>query len=361
MTDAGFPIIKYLPNQSARARGQSHGESFRQAIGELARIRRDLMIQKNPGLRPERIADLAARQWAATEQFEPEIADEVEGIAEGAKLSIEDLVVLNNYTDFRDIHVPDQGCSVIYVNRGEPLAGQTWDMHASAKNYVCCLEIPAPVPDERQIVFSLVGCVGLMGFNGRGLMVGVNNINTDGARPGVLWPVVIRHMLRSSTFDEMRRRLVAAPVTSGHSYLIANRRQAEFWEVMPDLAEKVSALASGDRGHLFHTNHCLGPRSRSREIVSAQSSTTHVRFGLLEKKLDRVQSFGDAYGLLNDHENYPQAICSNFQSGVQDPSVTCGGALGDLASGKITLWRGDELYDGNFVRHDLHLDIESRG
>lgn len=356
MIDAGFPIIFYPRQMPERDRGRSHGESYRQAIGELCQIRRDLMRRKNPGLTAAKIESLAAEQWLQTRNFDRGIADEMEGIAEGAKLSIDDLVILNNYTDFRDIQVPEEGCSVVYVNRTSPIAAQTWDMHASAKNYVCCIQIQANDPHDEQVIFSLVGCVGLMGYSRRGLAVGVNNINTSGARPGLIWPALIRKMLLQSNFSEMRHELVAANVTSGHTYLLASAREAEFWEVMPGLAEPISRVESPQTGHLFHTNHCLGSRARLRELPAAINSTTRIRYQLLEQKISAVSSMDEVYALLNDHENYPQAICSNYQSGDQDPSVTCGGAAGDLESGKVVMWRGDAMYDSNFVRHTFELE-----
>ncbi|HMP80743.1 MAG TPA: hypothetical protein PKD54_14910, partial [Pirellulaceae bacterium] len=51
--------------------------------------------------------------------------------------------------------------------------------------------------------------------------------------------------------------------------------------------------------------------------------------------------------------NYPQSICSNYQTNSQDPSITCGGAVGELTSGRLSFWRGDPLYDANFVRRDF--------
>ncbi len=359
MIDVGFPLIEYPAGIPDRQHGLLHGESFREAIGELVEIRRDLMRQKNPGLSTLNIASLAAEQWAETLRFDPATSEEISGIADGARRPLEDLIVLNNYTDFRDIQVPDQGCSVVYVNRQRPIAAQTWDMHSSAKQYACCLQIQAEQIEDRQIIFSLVGCVGLMGYSGRGLAVGVNNINTSGARPGVIWPVLIRKLLRQNGVAAQRKLLVSAPVTSGHSYLLASTQEAEFWEVMPDLAERVSRINLPDRGHLFHTNHCLVPLTKMREMPAAINSTTHIRFGLLEKKIGHVHSFDDVYQLLNDHENYPQAICSNYQTGAQDPAVTCGGAIGDLECGKVSMWRGDALYDDNFVRRDFDLGFVS--
>ena len=43
---------------------------------------------------------------------------------------------------------------------------------------------------------------------------------------------------------------------------------------------------------------------------------------------------------IKDHEGYPKSICSHFESGVQDPSMTCGGAVAEYSANKYTFWRG---------------------
>jgi isopenicillin-N N-acyltransferase-like protein len=355
MIDCGFPVIRYPRQASFFQWGRLHGESYRSAIAELAAIRTELMQQKNAGLTADRIAELANQQWAITELFAADLAAELRGIADGANVSLCDLVVLNNYTDFRDIQLVDQGCSLAYVNTDEGLlAGQTWDMHRSAKNYVCCLEIPEG-SEGCQIVFSVVGCVGMMGYNSRGGMVGVNNLNTQGARPGALWPVIVRGMLSESDVDSMAQHLVLAPKTSGRNYLLAVQDSAQMWEAAPDCSECVQEKQPGELGFMFHTNHCLGLKMRLREMPLAQNSTTHVRFELLEKKMPAVRDWQTMIDLLNDHENYPKSICSNYQANAQDPSVTCGGAVGNLTTGRVRMWRGDALHDENFVLREFEL------
>ena len=280
----------------------------------------------------------------------------VRGYVRGAGISIADLVVLNNYTDFRDIQVPDQGCSVAFTSYdGNPVVGQTWDMHGSAKQFVCCLEVPCPGFDRPSVLFSIVGCLGMMGFHPAGHMIGVNNINTDGAVPGVLWPAVIRKVLGQRNHQRMDEALESAPVSSGHAYLLASGQAGEFWEVMPGLAERVARLDVAQDGYLFHTNHCLGDQAKKRETAIGQNSTTQIRYDLLEKKIASTRTRQDMYKLMNDHENYPKSICSNFQTDSQDPSITCGGAVGELKSGIVKMWRGDEKFDNNFVCHDLDL------
>ena len=359
MIDCGFPIIEYERDKSPRAWGEMHGELYREAIRELFEIRLKLMREKNETLSADVITRLAAAQWDATKRFAPDLAEELEGICSGSGMSSEEIVVVNNYTDFRDIQLADQGCSLVFVNRAEgPIAGQTWDMHRSAKYYVCCIRVPGVAADGSEtssVVFSLVGCVGMMGYVSNGNMIGVNNINTDGAMPGALWPVVVRNLLQQADQPAMANGLKAAPVTSGHNYLVADSDVGEMWEAMPGLSQQVGRLETSNHGDLFHTNHCLGEQAKHRETAISMNSTTEIRYELIEKKIGNVSSFDDVYALLNDHENYPKAICSNFQSSAQDPSATCGGAVGDLASGRVTMWRGDEMYDDNFVRHDFQL------
>lgn len=365
MIDAGFPIIEYRRGDKPREWGRGHGEAYRDAIQELFEIRLGLMQEKNAALDAEIIEELAGEQWAATERLDPHLADELLGICEGAGMTETQIVVVNNYTDFRDIQpvvggkLQDEGCSAVFVDTGSgPIAGQTWDMHGSAKRYVCVLDIPVGDGDDRMIVFSLVGCIGMMGYTTWGTAVGVNNINTDGATPGVVWPALVRATLAQRSHDDMLQTLKTAEVTSGHNYLVASRNasgsRAEMWEIMPGLADCASEW-SDTVPRIYHTNHCIGADAVSREQQAALNSSTHIRWELLEKKIDAVDSYDDVYALLNDHENYPQSICSNHQTSAQDPSVTCGGGVGDLATGKVTMWRGDELHDDNFVRHDFQL------
>ena len=357
MIDCQFPIIRYPYNQTPRQRGQAHGESFKSAIRELYEIRLGLMRNLNPAWTAEKIHDLASQQWQSTFIYDADLTDELQGICDGSGLSHEEIIVLNNYTDFRDISLPDEGCSAAYIQYdGRAIAGQTWDMHGSAKNYVCCISLESASNGIEQVLFSLVGCVGMMGYTQHGTMVGINNINTDGGIPGVAWPVVVRKILQSRTVDEITNRLVASNVAGGHNYMVGSTERGEMWEVMPGLAELVDCT-SEEVNYIFHTNHCLGHNSTHRELKLSANSTTHIRYGLLEKKMPAVRDYDSFMALLNDHENYPKSICSNWQSNSQDPSITCGGGLGDLNQGRVQMWRGDREHDDNFVMHEFQLDL----
>ncbi|RPJ73715.1 MAG: hypothetical protein EHM20_11800 [Alphaproteobacteria bacterium] len=266
------------------------------------------------------------------------------------------MVILNNYTDFRDISLPEEGCSTVHIQTPtEILSGQTWDMHRTAKNYMCLIHVPQTQLHSPQLILTLVGCVGLMGVNTENALIGVNNINTTNAKTGLIWPVLVRKTLEAKTLGEMRRTLLGAPVTSGHNYLISTSEGGEHLEVTPTISEKVSALQIGQTGSIFHTNHCVGTEVEKLEDKSSMSSTTFNRWNLLSKKAYAVTDLEDFKNLLTDHDEFPKSICSHYESGAQDPSFTCGGGVSDLKRGQHIFWRGCPAHDTDYIEHEFSL------
>ncbi len=350
-TDQNFPIITYKNDENDFQHGIYHGESFRDGIQELAAIRRNLLLEKNPSIE-EHLHDLSMQQWTITSQYAPDITDEMKGICEGANITIDDIVILNNYTDFRDINLPDEGCSTVHViTPDESISGQTWDMHSSAKKYVCLIDIPGEENLPGQLYFSLVGCVGMMGIKTNNLLVGVNNLNTTNALASLIWPALIRKSLgNANNYDELVNAIKNAPVTSGHNYLISSLENGSMWEVSPKVVENVSNLDTTKKGHqcIFHTNHCLGESISKYENLKSLSSTTKERYDILRKSSSEIKSSNDLEKLLHGHDNYPKSICGHFTNNSQDPSATCGGGYFNFSKEDIYFWRGCPVYDKNF-------------
>ncbi len=355
-TNCMFPYIQYQKNKSHLNWGESHGEEFKIAIKELAQIRKDLMLAKNPKLK-SKLTELALEQYEISKKFSPHIASEIEGITKGSGLSLTDIVILNNYTDFRDIILPEEGCSTIHVQTSEHIfSGQTWDMHRSAKNYMALIHLPPTDHSAASLVLTLVGCVGLMGVTTHNTLIGVNNINTSNAKTGLIWPLLVREVLHQKSLGLMRRTLLNAPVTSGHNYLISSPEGGEHLEITPTVSEKVSALQKGQTGSIFHTNHCVGFEVEQLEDKSSMSSTTFNRWDLLSKKSHGVKTFEDFKNLLTNHDEFPKSICSHFENGAQDPSFTCGGGVSDLKNSKHLFWRGCPIHDNDYREYSFVIE-----
>lgn len=352
--DLEFPIIEYEAGQSPRQWGLQQGESYRSAIQELANIRRELMLSKNPRL-SSTLDALAAQQWRKTQDYMPTVWQELDGIVQGSSCSVTDIVILNNYTDFRDICFPEEGCSTVYLScDGSVLAGQTWDMHCSARDYVCALLVPPQEAKPACLLLSVVGSVGMLGYNSLGTMVGVNNLNTVNATCGVLWPALVRHALEQNSYQQTRNSLSSAPIAGGRHYLIASRDLGEGLEVSPQICEEVARITASEGGYTFHTNHCLSETLQKLEDVKALSSTTHGRYALLQQLLPSVQTLEDLEALLSDHTGFPKSICSHFETGVQDPAFTCAAVAADLLAGDYVFWRGCSKDEALYRRYTFH-------
>lgn len=349
--DLGFPIIKYCPKKTPNDWGLEHGETFRAAIAELVEIRLELFRERKPSVKDSWIEENAMLQWQRTEEYDSLIFSELEGIRTAANLSVSDIVVLNNYTDFRDLHLPEEGCSTLSVSREKTITGFTWDMHGSAADYVSLVELPEHSGRPAARLLTVVGCCGMSGVNTHGSVVSINNLNTKNAEAAPMWPVVVRSLLSKANLPEMKSRLAQSPIGGGRSYLLADLSDAALIEVSPSCQVQVDSLTESPE--IFHANHCLTKEMIAMEDKESLSSTTHSRFSLLEKNVSKVKNLADMRMLLESHEGEPKSICSHFQSNSQDPSQTCAAAAIDFNSNRAVFWRGCSKSTRPLVSHEF--------
>lgn len=282
-----------LDHVDPRQRGRAHGEHWRAAIHELAEIRLALTLRRSGFLDEGEVLAAAGLHLPVLRDRLPRMAEELEGIAEGAGLSPERVVVLNQYTDLRDVPrsvlgLPEgaprstgtdpaeadaDGCTAVYFlgDRG-PLMGETWDLHANAAPYVRMLRIAPAGSDEETLCVTLTGCLGAAGINAHGVAVTINNLSSTDGRVGVVWPALVRSMLEQPNARAAYELLLRTPLSSGHYYVIADGHDYYGVETSGEL--KVLTQLGPRAAHL-HTNHCFDPVLRRREAVPAGSTSFH--------------------------------------------------------------------------------------
>jgi isopenicillin-N N-acyltransferase-like protein len=363
--DAGFPKLKFDSTSSPTQWGEMHGESYKNSIRELVEIRMGLLREKSPKLVGSKLDELCGLSWEATGKQLPLQFEELQGIRRGSGLTVSEIVVLNAYTDIRDLTVlDDQGCSTFfrYVDEKNILCGQTWDMHSSAKNYLCLFEIPEyrvnGITYPRQIIFSLLGTLALMGYNARGEMLGVNNLNALNAKSSVIWPAMVRHLMNTDGLAKRKQEIEKITLTSARCFLLGDKREgAQVWEIFPHKAILQNESYIPSLTPMFHTNHCLDSESKKYEAVHSQASTTHDRYARVTELSGSVKDIASLKSLFQSHEGYPKSVCSHFQNGTQDPSHTCGGTVANLASGQMLFWRGCPVYETSIYKEHSYADL----
>ncbi len=281
---------------------------------------------------PNRLRSLAEAHLPILARFHAGLHGELLAFAEASGLEPWQLVVLNHYTDFRDIPPSDGGCSVIYAPlESGPVAAQTWDMHGSAEPFVRMLRV-RPTDGPAALIFTITGCMGMCGLNTEGLAVCINNLTPDDGRVGVLWPALVRKMLLQSSAAAALDVLESAELSSGHNYLIVDA--AQVFDVETTGLRK--AQQHSDPSQLYwHTNHYLDAGLKPLELPLHPSSTSLPRYAALCDWMAAPPSTKAAlWQGLAERVSYGN-------EGERHRAKTCGGVLLDVKAGQVWAMAGD--------------------
>jgi isopenicillin-N N-acyltransferase-like protein len=328
---------------SARERGRIHGESFREAIHAIARIRTELALAQGKLGTEERVLAVARAHLPVLAAFDEALSEELLGIAEGADLYPARVVVLNHYTDLKDLGPEavseDEDCSAVIARTPEGVAlGQTWDMHGSAAPYVAMLHVPEEDGAPAAWLLSITGCLGMAGMNAAGVGVTINNLRSNDARVGVVWPALVRRMLREREAQAAKHVLMTAPMSSGHHYIVGSAERAYGVETSGVLKSVVFESEWKDADAYVHTNHCVEGSGVASVSSVAKASTTRERYAwLVESVAQRpIESAEDLWARLGSHDGYPRSVCTHLASAAEPHAMlTCGGVLMDLSARRI--------------------------
>ncbi len=314
--------------------GEQHGEAFRDDIKAAYELRLRLMLERTDLKTADNVLALARQHLPILKAFDGGLYDE-----RGAQLSPEAIVVLNHYTDLRDLglkdlaprHEPD-GCSAWFVADGvvggERFLGQTWDMHGSATPFALMLTIP----HERgtQVFFTITGCLGMTGMTSWGTALTINNLNSLDATQGVVWPAMVRKCVGQPSARDALNVAMSGAIGSGRHYIFADDNEAFAIETSGTIKRQVWAQASSTTtaspsASWFHTNHCLNDAIGEKSRV-LPTSTTLKRFETLKARDDagaRPKTPRDLYAAFGD-------VALPFNPQAADDTATCGALVMDI-------------------------------
>ncbi len=358
-------VLELPEGKSPREWGRIHGESFRGEIQALAAIRTYLCTKVGGFKSADQVKIAAAAHLPVLERYHAGIHAELVGIAEGAGVPTEDIVVANHYTDLRDLD-PDpstwqpaptrddaslhgksagaeglggDGCSVLWgeTETGRILA-QTWDMHATAIPYVMVLRVPESADGPAATLLTVTGCLGMAGMNSARVGIAINNLFSTDATLGVVWPAMVRRALHATNAEQARDVIATSPIGSGHHYFVADRRHAFAIEASGTRRKQVF----GGGPVYCHTNHCLDGDVAARSKVPS-TSTTYDRMTWLEGNLrgEPLRDLPDAWRRLGSDDGWPRSICTNMAT-PESPhgAATCGAIAMNLDTGELWAQQG---------------------
>lgn len=307
-------------------RGVTHGRELKEEIREFASSVTAVHQANNSHLKvdADSLHAFCLRNLGFLEKFSPELVQEMRGIAQGADLRFEDVLLLNSFLELEDLRAPGLGgkimpdhlwgCTTFNIPQEstadkKPYIGQTFDMEKYYEKYLTLLHIiSADGPDL--LAVSMAGILGLNGVNSAGIGAVINKIVATDARPGVIYPMIMREALASARIGDALGKAIFSPRASGLNYQFSGSGVVFCAETSAARYQLLDCI-----GGLAHTNHYVGSEMRQFETPNWLShGGSMVRKQVADKFLAKHSgsiSPDLLMELTSDHTNSPRSICAH--------------------------------------------------
>ncbi|KAH7007744.1 acyl-coenzyme A:6-aminopenicillanic-acid-acyltransferase [Ilyonectria destructans] len=296
------------------------------------------------------------------EDIYPEIIEDMKGIADGAKRTLEGILALNLRSEILLTAYAD-GCTSLSqrTNSGTMLLSENWDWIHEVGETVVFLRITGAGSDAMTIhMLTEAGIVGKIGMNSAGVGICMNAIRCtlkDPARMPV--HVMMRRILQyAHTFDEAKSTLDKYGLASSVNFMIADR-SGNFgdFECTPIEIFLIQPVPSPEGPFVTHTNHLYSDvRNRVKDTPSKHSFTRQTRIVELTRadgERGQEASFDSIRARLSDEQGYPLSICRGRPDETMETHPTLACCMMDLTLGKARFLLGRPSEDVPIVEFEL--------
>ena len=264
-----FPLIEISgpPQERGRQYGAQTADRIRKGVSHyLAQL-------KELSLDADGVAALVRDYLPVIEAFEPAYIEEMRGIAEGASVPFEDVVLLNARTEILKLAKPEvrarlktpdepDGCTGVVVlpraSGAERLIhAQNWDWKRECAETAVVLKVRREDGPDL-MTFTEAGALGRCGFNAVGIAITANYLESDRDYRDVGVPLaLIRRKVLESEHVALAMRTVYCTKKSAANNMIVSHRDgvAIDFECAPDETFQVHP----EHGLLVHANHFVSP------------------------------------------------------------------------------------------------------
>ncbi|WP_433414280.1 C45 family autoproteolytic acyltransferase/hydrolase [Microtetraspora malaysiensis] len=299
------------PRRRGRARGQRLGADIARGwrtyseLFEVAAAARGVTLD---------VPALALRSLAATRAWAPELADEVEGVAEGAGVPLWVAAALNARTEILAAAGTPRAGECSTVVRAGVLGGQTWDWHEELADGWHLQSVRGDA-----VAFTGItehGILAKIGLNEAGVGVLFNILgHADDGADGVPVHLVARKVLGGArSYAEAVGILTEAPVSASTVVTVVTADRAACVELSPAGAAVITSDLTMPDGSawLVHTNHFADPALAAGEFRGRAEPETYDRARLLAGRIRhgwRLDDADDLAALLTAHPGDGAEIC----------------------------------------------------
>ena len=306
------------------------------------------------GVTKAQILEDASKFIPVIAQFDPQIIEELNGIAKGAGLQIEEIIMINARWELNYAYnkwatpkqLPPEGCTAFAVTSEvtsdqHTLVGQNWDYNP----HDSLLIVHIKQEDKPTIVMSIeAGAVGQKGLNSAGIGIVQNYLQceNDSFRIGLPTLVKERGILNCTSFSDCLKVLTNFEGPNSANLLLAH---LDGEAINVECAPTDEFFIYPDNGILVHSNHFISNLLKVKDTGKTRVPDSIMRYhrasrlfqaqrGSLEK--DTIEE------ILSDHFGYPQSICRHRieDLNANEQSETNTSVIIDLTEGEMFYTEG---------------------
>lgn len=281
-----------------RERGLTHGRTLKEPIRQLVKLWKSDFEE-----RYQFDADTFIQQFLrctdylpAIRKWTPDLLEEVNGLATGAAIDFETVLVFQLIDEYW-LHGPGiagEHCSALGIGKrkDQPCTiAQNMDLEGFRDGFQTVLHIKYPDSRREALVLTHAGLIGLNGLNNASIGVCCNTLKQlANCRDGLPVACVVRGLLQQETeaaaIDFLRRVKHA----SGQNYIVGGPNQVHDYECSAGKVSRFTPDAGFDG--VWHTNHPLAnddysPAHREAQTKKKGIDNSSARLQSLQKRLGK--------------------------------------------------------------------------
>ncbi|HQX50561.1 MAG TPA: C45 family autoproteolytic acyltransferase/hydrolase [Planctomycetaceae bacterium] len=299
-----------------RELGRQLGEQARDEIRGFCAVALE-RVNKTVTISRERAYDIARRSGEFANEFRPDLIQELQGTAEAAGVTLDDLLMLQ----VRNQYQPEkaEACTSISFSpsagiRSGPIVAQTWDSDPALDEFTIVLT-RQPEGKPAFISCTQAGLISYMGMSEAGIATCINTLPAPSRGVGVPHYFILREMYEATSLDAAVASLERAHRAIPVNIMMSTPQGPADLEATVDTVHVLRPNESASC--VTHTNHCVHSDLLPINDDFPELAQSYGR----KRRIDELLSSGDRdidldriKTLLSDHENYPRSICRHVSN-----------------------------------------------
>jgi isopenicillin-N N-acyltransferase-like protein len=364
-----FPLVEV--SGTPFERGVQHGRAVPQRVKGSVALYRDQLARR--GVDGATIDRLARNVIPKIVAFDPDYFAEMQGMAEGAGVSVEDIVLVNCRTEMMFGHnalgaareVLDDGCTGLVVLPGASANGRlmhahNWDWREACVDTGIVLKVLKHGDGPDMLMFTEAGTLGRHGFNSAGLSLSGNFLTSDRDYKNaadVPLGLLRRKILECKTITAAMRVLFTTRRFCSNNLMLAH---ADGEAVDLECAPNEVFWLTPEDDLLVHANHWINLAARSKLVDLGLQNTPDSIYR--QRRVTAALQASRARGKI-DWEAVKAALADDFgkpesvlawPAPASHDSVYCTVATTLMDPAERTMWVARKPYAGrNFVEYRL--------